>query len=75
VIEPWCGVLSAKLPATLSEADENQPNTLRIQEALDHCAAPTGEFCAGGDYVKVTGAAGKGSPNACEGKFVPLPAR
>jgi polygalacturonase len=26
------------LPARLSEADENSPDTLRIQEALDHCA-------------------------------------
>jgi polygalacturonase len=39
VIPPSCTVLTAKLPAKLSAADENQPDTLRIQEALDHCAA------------------------------------
>ncbi|HEX3742486.1 MAG TPA: glycosyl hydrolase family 28 protein [Bryobacteraceae bacterium] len=32
-------MLNAKLPATLSAADENRPDTARIQEALDHCAA------------------------------------
>jgi polygalacturonase len=39
VIPPPCTSLTAKLPAVLSDADENQPDTLRIQEALDHCAA------------------------------------
>ena len=39
VIPPSCALLTAKLPATLSDADENRPDTARIQEALDHCAA------------------------------------
>jgi hypothetical protein len=38
VIPPSCTVLTAKLPATLSDADEIEPDTLRIQDALDHCA-------------------------------------
>jgi polygalacturonase len=38
-IPPSCAVLEAKLPARLSPADENQPDTARIQDALDHCAA------------------------------------
>ena len=36
-IPPSCTVLAAKLPASLSAADENRPDTVRIQEALDHC--------------------------------------
>jgi polygalacturonase len=39
VIPASCTVLTAQLPANLAEADENQPDTRRIQEALDHCAA------------------------------------
>ena len=39
VIPPSCAVVTAKLPGLLSEADENKPDTLRIQEALDGCAA------------------------------------
>jgi polygalacturonase len=39
VIPPSCTVLEAKLPAKLSDADEAKPDTLRIQDALDHCAA------------------------------------
>jgi polygalacturonase len=39
VIPPSCAVLTAKLPAKLSEADENRPDTARIQDALDRCAA------------------------------------
>ena len=39
VIPPACRVLSAQLPAKLSEADEAKPDTGRIQDALDHCAA------------------------------------
>jgi polygalacturonase len=39
VIPPACAVLAAKLPARLAEADENKPDTLRIQEALDRCGA------------------------------------
>jgi len=38
VIPPSCTVLTAKLPAVLSEADENRPDTARIQKALDRCA-------------------------------------
>jgi polygalacturonase len=38
VIPPSCAMLAARLPAPLSEADENKPDTLRIQEALDRCA-------------------------------------
>ncbi len=38
VIPPSCTVLTAKLPAKLSEPDENKPDTQRIQDALDHCA-------------------------------------
>jgi polygalacturonase len=39
VIPPSCTVLEAKLPAKLSDADEAKPDTLRIQDALAHCAA------------------------------------
>ena len=39
VIPPSCTVLAAQLPAKLAEADENKPDTRRIQEALDHCPA------------------------------------
>jgi polygalacturonase len=39
VIPPSCASLAARLPANLSAADENQPDTQRIQDALDHCAA------------------------------------
>jgi len=39
VIPPSCTVLSAQLPAKLSAADESKPDTRRIQDALDHCAA------------------------------------
>jgi polygalacturonase len=39
VIPPACTVLLAQLPATLAATDENQPDTHRIQQALDHCAA------------------------------------
>jgi polygalacturonase len=39
VIPPSCAVLAAKLPTRLSEADENKPDTARIQEALDRCGA------------------------------------
>ena len=38
-IPPSCAVLAAKLPARLTEADENKPDTARIQEALDRCGA------------------------------------
>jgi polygalacturonase len=34
-----CTVLLAHLPVRLSAADESQPDTRRIQEALDRCAA------------------------------------
>jgi len=30
-------------------------------------------FLPAGEDVKVIGSVGKGSPNACSGKFVPLP--
>ena len=53
VIPPSCAVLEAKLPAKLLEADESRPDTARIQEALDSCAAghsvelkPSGEMRA-----------------------------
>jgi hypothetical protein len=61
----------------LSEADGNQPGTLRIQGALDHCARGPGpvNLVPAGDDVKVTGSAGKVCPNGCEGRFVPLPVR
>ena len=39
VIPPSCTVLAAQLPAKLAQADENKPDTRRIQEALDHCPA------------------------------------
>jgi len=39
VIPPSCTVLEAKLPAKLSDADEAKPDTQRIQDGLDHCAA------------------------------------
>jgi len=39
MIPASCTVLAAQLPARLSAADESQPDTRRIQEALDHCAA------------------------------------
>jgi polygalacturonase len=39
VIPPSCTVLSAQLPAKLSDADEAKPDTGRIQDALDRCAA------------------------------------
>lgn len=41
-IPPSCVVLPARLTAqgwTLAEADESRPDTARIQQALDHCAA------------------------------------
>jgi polygalacturonase len=50
VIPPSCTVLAAKLPAKLSETDENKPDTLRLQDALDHCAAGQAvELKAAGD--------------------------
>jgi polygalacturonase len=39
VIPSACTVLTAQLPAKLTEADENKPDTARIQEAMDHCGA------------------------------------
>ena len=39
VIPPSCTLLTAQLPAVLSNADENKPDTRRVQDALDHCAA------------------------------------
>jgi polygalacturonase len=43
VVEPAiphsCAVLTAQLPAPLTAADEDRPDTKRIQEALDRCAA------------------------------------
>lgn len=44
VIPRSCTVLEAKLPAienntTIAEADEQKPDTVRIQAALDHCSA------------------------------------
>lgn len=38
-IPPGCTVLTARLPAQLSDADESKLDTARIQEALDHCPA------------------------------------
>ena len=32
-----CTVLSAQLPGKLTDSDENKPDTVRIQAALDHC--------------------------------------
>jgi len=39
VIPPSCTSLTALLPVKLSAADEAQPDTARIQAALDHCPA------------------------------------
>jgi polygalacturonase len=39
VIPPSSTVLLAQLPARLSAADESKPDTRRIQDALDQCAA------------------------------------
>jgi polygalacturonase len=39
VIPPACITLTAELPASLSEADESKTDTLRIQRAIDGCAA------------------------------------
>jgi polygalacturonase len=39
VIPPSCAVLAAQLPAPLAASDESKPDTSRIQDALDRCAA------------------------------------
>ncbi len=39
VIPPSCASLTARLPVKLAAADEAQPDTARIQAALDHCPA------------------------------------
>jgi polygalacturonase len=39
VIPPSCTTLTAQLPVKLSAAAEAQPDTARIQAALDHCPA------------------------------------
>lgn len=39
VIPSSCTVLESKLPAKLTDADEDRSDTARIQDALDHCGA------------------------------------
>ncbi len=51
VIPPVCARLKARLPPTLSESDERNPDTARIQQALDQCKSGQAVSLEGGGFL------------------------